>query len=93
MPPVVLSHPPLQYPPLLKDAGIEGKVVYEFVVGVNGHPEADSFKLISSDQKAFDRPAKDLIMGSVFRPGRMRGQPVRVLVRQPVSFTILKAGG
>ena len=92
-PPILLSHPPLQYPPLLKDAGIEGKVVYEFVVGVNGHPEADSFKLIESSQKAFERPAKDLIMGSVYRPGRMRGQPVRVLVRQPVSFTILKAGG
>jgi TonB family protein len=92
-PPILLSHPPLQYPPLLKDAGIEGKVVYEFVVGVNGHPEEDSFKLIESSQKAFERPAKDLIMGSVYRPGRMRGQPVRVLVRQPVSFTILKAGG
>jgi len=89
-PPIRLSSPPLNYPPLLRDAGIEGSVVYEVVIGIDGHPEPESLRLISSSNKAFERPARDLILGSVFRPGRMRGQPVRVLVRQPIGFQILR---
>jgi TonB family protein len=89
-PPIRLSSPPLNYPPLLRDAGIEGSVVYEVVIGIDGHPEAESLRLLSSSNKAFERPARDVILGSVFRPGRMRGQPVRVLVRQPIAFQIIR---
>jgi protein TonB len=89
-PPIRLSSPPLNYPPLLRDAGIEGRVVMEFIIGVNGHPETESIRIIESTNKAFERPARDLVMGSVYRPGRMRGQAVRVLVSQPVVFQILK---
>ena len=89
-PPIRLSSPPLNYPPLLRDAGIEGSVVYEVVIGTDGHPEPESLRLVSSSNKAFERPARDVILGSVFRPGRMRGQPVRVLVRQPIAFQIIR---
>jgi len=89
-PPVRLSCPPLQYPPLLQDAGIEGGVRYEVVIGIDGHPEQGSLRLIESSNKAFERPARDLILGCVFRPGRMRGQPVRVLVSQPIAFQIIR---
>jgi TonB family protein len=89
-PPIRLSSPPLNYPPLLRDAGIEGSVVYEVVIGIDGHPEPESLRLISSSNKAFERPAREVILGSVFRPGRMRGQPVRVLVRQPIGFQIIR---
>lgn len=83
-----LSGPPLRYPPLLQDAGIEGSVTAEFVVGTDGHPEHDTFKVISSTNRAFERPARDAILNSVYRPGRMRGTPVRVLVRQTVRFRL-----
>ena len=89
-PPIRLSGPQLQYPPLLKDAGIEGQVVIEVVIGVDGHPEAETLRIVSSTNKAFEKPARDVLLGSVFRPGRMRGQAVRVLVRQPVVFAIIK---
>lgn len=89
-PPIRLSGPALQYPPLLRDAGIEGQVIIEVVIGVDGHPEADALRIISSTNKAFERPARDVVLGSVYRPGRMRGQPVRVLVRQPIMFQILR---
>lgn len=89
-PPIRLSSPNLYYPPLLRDAGIEGNVVFEVIIGVDGHPEPESLRVISSSNKAFERPARDVVLGSVFRPGRMRGQPVRVLVRQPIAFQILR---
>lgn len=87
-PPIRLSGPPALYPPLLKDAQIEGYVVTEVVIGIDGHPEPDSFRIIESSNRAFERSARNAILGSVYRPGRMRGQPVRVLVRQPVQFNI-----
>jgi TonB family protein len=85
-PPIRLSGPLPVYPPLLKDAGIEGHVIIEVVIGMDGHPEPDSFRIIESTNKAFEKAARDAVMGSLYRPGRMRGQAVRVLVRQPVNF-------
>lgn len=87
-PPVLLSRPPLRYPSLLRDAGIEGEVVIEVVIGTDGHPESETFKVISSSNKAFEGSARDVVLGAVYRPGRMRGTPVRVLVRQPVRFRL-----
>lgn len=89
-PPLRLSGPQLVYPPLLRDAGIQGHVTFEFIVGEDGHPEDGSFRVVESTNRAFERPARDVIMGSVYRPGRIRGQPVRVLVRQTVNFTLTR---
>lgn len=86
--PVLLSHPPQYYPPLLKDAGIQGSVTLRFVIKTDGHADPKSIKVISSTNKAFEDPAKNLILGSVFRPGRLHGQPVAVLVEQSVAFTL-----
>lgn len=87
-PPIRLSGPPPVYPPLLRDAQIEGQVIIEVVIGVDGHPEPESLRIIESSNRAFERSARNAVLGSVYRPGRMRGQPVRVLVRQPIQFTI-----
>jgi hypothetical protein len=87
-PPIRLSGPQPVFPPLLKDAGIEGHVISEVVIGIDGHPEPDSFRIIESTNKAFEKAARDAILASLYRPGRMRGQAVRVLVRQPVNFAL-----
>lgn len=91
-PPIRLSSPPLNYPPLLRDAGIEGQVIIEVVIGTDGHPESETLRVIESTNRAFERPAREVVLGSVFRPGRMRGQAVRVLVRQPIVFSIIRGG-
>ena len=88
-PPILLSHPPMQYPPLLRDAGVQGKVVLEFVIDTNGRVDTSSIVVVSSDQKAFERPAIDLVTGSRYRAGTNGGATVRVRVRQPVSFSIV----
>lgn len=89
-PPLLLSRPPMDYPPLLRDAGIQGQVTFEVVIGIDGHPEPESLRIIEVSNKAFERPARALVLGSVYRPGRMRGQAVRVLVRQPIVFAITR---
>jgi len=85
-PPELISQGPQRYPPVLERAGIGGRVVAQFVVDTTGHPEAGGFKIISSTNPAFNEPAREMIMKNVFRPGRVRGQPVRVQVQQAVSF-------
>ena len=85
-PPTVISTGPLRYPPVLERAGIGGRVVMQFVVDTTGHAEAAGFKILSSTNTAFNEPAREVIMKSVFRPGRVRGQPVRVQVQQVISF-------
>lgn len=87
-PPERLTGPPLRYPEMLRQAGIEGSVVLEFVIDTTGHVEASSMKVISSTNRAFEGPAMDAIRRSTYRPGRVRGVAVRVLVQQSVSFTI-----
>ena len=68
----------------------EGQVVLEAVIDTTGHAEPNSIKVISSTNRAFEAPAKDAMRRALFRPGRVRGQAVRVLVHLPIRFTIPK---
>ncbi len=82
------SGPEPRYPPVLKSAGIEGVVTLEFVVSTEGRVEGGSIKVVSSTNKAFEEPAIEAVRKSIFKPAKVRGQPVRQLVRQAVRFTI-----
>ncbi len=77
-----------KFPPVMQSAGIDGKVVMQFVVNTDGRVEGGSLKVISSTHKAFESPAKEAIIGCPFKPGKSRGQPVRVLVQQQMSFKL-----
>lgn len=83
-----LSCPQPEYPRMLRQAGIEGVVTLQFVVGIGGRVESNSVKVVQSDHKAFEGPAKDAIGRCLFRPGRVRGQPVKVLVHMPFNFNL-----
>jgi protein TonB len=87
-PPERLSGPSPRYPEMLRQAGIEGSVVLEFVIDTTGRVEESSIKINQSTNRAFEGPARDVIRRSLYRPGRVRGQAVRVLVQQSISFSI-----
>jgi protein TonB len=79
-----------QYPPVMKSAGIAGRVVLQFVVNTDGKVDASSIKVTSSSHKAFEEPARRVISSSActFKAGSSRGQPVRTLVQQPLAFKL-----
>ncbi len=85
-----LSGPYPRYPEMLRQAGIEGIVLLEFVIDTTGHVEIETLKVLQSTNRAFEGPAKDVIRRSIYRPGRVRGQAVRVLVSQQIGFTIAR---
>ena len=85
-----ISGPSPNYPEMLRQAGIEGAVLLEFVIDTSGSVEGESLKVLQSTNRAFEGPAKVVIMGSRYRPGRVRGQAVRVLVSQQIGFAIAR---
>ncbi len=88
-PPERISSPPLEYPRTMQRAGVEGLVLLQGVVDTTGHIEPKSIVVVRSDQKAFEAPAKQLLRRSLFRAGRVRGRPVRVLIQLPIQFTLI----
>ena len=85
-PPVLLTHPALEYPALLRTAGLEGLVVFEVVIDSTGTPEPETLRVVSASHPGFVAAATRVVLGARFRPGHARGRPVRVLIRQPIAF-------
>jgi TonB family protein len=91
--PEMLSAPAPEYPPLLLADGIEGQVLVQIVIDTMGRAEPNSLKIIRSPDPGFDEPVKNAVMGAQFRPGRVHGRPVRVLVAIPYNFSLKQATG
>jgi protein TonB len=83
-----INIPRPRYPPVLQQAGVSGRVEMEYVVDTTGHAEPNSIRITSSTNAQFEAPAREAILKAVFKPARIRGQAVRQLVRQAMSFTI-----
>jgi TonB family protein len=86
--PEVLSGPQLQYPDLLRQAGIQGRVIVQAIIDTSGRAEPASVKVIQSPNPGFDQPAKTYVLQALFRPARLHGRAVRVLVNLPIDFKI-----
>ena len=86
-PPALLAGPPPAYPELLRAAGIEGRVVLQVVIDTLGRAEPAA-RVFESSNPGFDGAALAYVQGAVFRPGRVRGRAVRVLIRLPIAFTL-----
>jgi protein TonB len=83
-----INFPKPKYPPVLQQAGIAGSVDVQYVVGIDGKAEMSQFRVLRSTNKAFEEPARDAIAGATFKPAKIRGQAVRQLVQQRISFNI-----
>jgi periplasmic protein TonB len=83
-----ISIPTPRYPPVLQSAGIAGAVDLQYVVDTTGHAEPGSFKVLKTTHPAFVDPAKEAIAKGVFKPAKFKGQAVRQLVQQRISFKV-----
>jgi len=86
--PELISAAPPAYPDLLRQAGIEGTVVIQATIDTGGRVEVASLRVLRSDNPAFESAAREAILRAVYRPARIRGRAVRVLVQVPITFTI-----
>jgi TonB family protein len=83
-----LAGPQPVYPPLLQQAGIQGVVKVEAIIDTTGHVEPNSVRVVESPNPGFDQAAKTVVLKSLYRPARVYGRAVRVLIQQPINFQI-----
>jgi protein TonB len=84
----VVHQPSPRYPPVLQQAGIEGRVLVEFIIDTAGHTEAASLRVLESSNPGFDAAASETVRHSIFRPARVHGSPVRQRTLQAIAFRI-----
>jgi outer membrane biosynthesis protein TonB len=80
MKPVLYGGMRLVYPDSLRLKGISGRVTLEFVVDTLGRVEP-GVRVLRTAHPLLVAPAKQMLLGARFVPGRVRGRPVRVLMR------------
>lgn len=76
------------YPPLLRDAGITGQVQMKFVVNGQGRVDPGSVSVMNATHDAFGDASSKVVERMRFRPARVGGRPVPVLVQIPISWTL-----
>jgi protein TonB len=76
------------YPRMLLDAGIEGTVTVRFVIQPDGTVDPNSVKVIDTTHEPFANASIRAIEQFRFRPGRYRGENVRVLIEMPIQWQV-----
>lgn len=79
-----------RYPDILRQAGVEGEVLAQFVVDTTGKAEMNSYKVLKTTHELFGNAVKNALSGMKFIPAEVGGRKVRQLVQQPFTFAISK---
>ena len=79
-----------RYPDMLRQAGVEGEVLAQFVVDTTGKAEPGSLKILKSSHDMFVQSVKNALPEMKFIPAEVGGRKVKQLVQQPFSFSISK---
>lgn len=77
-----------EYPRLLRDARVPGQTTVRFVIGESGRVDPASVEVVSSTHDAFNEPARRVVEQMEFSPGRISGEPVRVLAQMPITWAV-----
>jgi len=88
IPAAAIHQPSPRYPPALQLAGIEGRVLVEFIIDTTGHLEPGSAKVLASTHRGFEPAALETLERSLFRPARIAGRAVRQRTLQAMGFRI-----
>ena len=76
----------IRYPEMARKAGIEGRVVLQFVVDKDGN--IINPRVVRGIGGGCDEEALKALKDAKFKPGRQRGVPVNVSYSIPISFTL-----
>lgn len=79
------------YPPLLRDAGVTGQAVLQFVIDTDGRVESSTVEVVSATNPEFGDASIKAAERFRFRPAKIAGRNVRVSITMPISWTLDKA--
>ncbi len=84
--PKLLKMVPPAYPPDAKAAGLEGSVVLQLVITLEGTPI--SMKVLSSPSGDLSQAAMDAVKTWQWQPAKLNGVPVEVISDVTINFTL-----
>ncbi|NNE33755.1 MAG: energy transducer TonB [Rhodothermales bacterium] len=76
----------IKYPPLARQAGVEGRVIVQLVVGEDGNPRSPV--VLRGIGGGCDEEAVRAVLQMKFKPGKQRGRPVPVQYSMSVLFQL-----
>jgi protein TonB len=82
------GNPEPQYPNSMRELGMIGRVVVQFVVGANGRVEPGSIKIMEATNSAFAAAVREVLPRHRFSPAKIGGKAVRQIVQQPFVFRL-----
>jgi protein TonB len=77
-----------RYPTSLRGAGLEGRVVLQFVIDTLGRAELDGVQVMESTHALFTEAVREVLPRFRFSSGEAGGRKVRTRVMMPFVFTI-----
>ncbi len=80
----------MRYPDELRRAKVEGEVVAQFVIDVNGEIMPGSLKVLRSDHALFTQAVETSVSAMRFQPAQVGGKKVRQLLEMPFTFSLSK---
>lgn len=84
--PVLLVGVEPEFPDLARRARIEGKVILQAVIGVDGH--VTETKVLSSSNPMFNNPSIQAVSQRMYRPAHQDGKPVRIYFMIRTDFRL-----
>ncbi|WP_291160262.1 M56 family metallopeptidase [Gemmatimonas sp. UBA7669] len=78
------------YPAEARARGLNGEVLAQFVVDVDGTVVPGSIRVVRSSDSLFSAAVEQFLPSARFTPAKNGGQPVRQLVQQPFGFETRK---
>lgn len=76
----------IEYPEMARKAGIEGRVIVQFVVNEQG--QVVNPKVVRGIGGGCDKEALRVVKTAEFKPGMQRGRPVKVQYTLPITFQL-----
>jgi len=82
------NQPTPLYPPSLRAAGVEGRVIAQFIVDSHGDPVRESIRIVSSTNDLFGESVAKAIRHMRFAPARIGNKAVSQVVQQLFVFRL-----
>jgi TonB family protein len=76
------------YPPMMREAGIAGEVVVEFVITVTGDVDMRTFNVVSASMEPFREATRRAVAEFRWEPARRAGRRVPMLGRMTINWSV-----
>jgi TonB family protein len=84
----IISQGKPRYPEVLRQSGIDGHVLVQFVVDTAGYVDMRSVKFINSSHDLFTQAVRNALPSFRFKPAEVNGQRTAALAEMPFEFEV-----